>query len=402
MRMDIYERIKLMKKDKIKINYAKVARQFNCDYRTVKRYFENDDNKAPSKISRGSKLDPYKVIINDKLSLGCTMMSIYRFIREKGYCGKYTILKEYCKKIEVEEKNRATIRFETVPGLQAQVDWKEKFSLTSKSGQVYTINIFLIILGYSRYKYFCLTLDQSQDTLFHSLINSFNFFGGVPKEILFDNMKTVIDHSKSNYQKAVINDKFYQFSKDMGFQVIACRPYRPQTKGKVENLAKVMDGLKVYDKEFESIEELSDIVNKFNVTLNNEVSQATKEKPISRFKKEKEYLLPLPNQNLINDYLTRPIIRTVTKESMITYKFHKYSLDTKYIGKQVTLKQDKDIIYVYYQDVLIETHKISNRYLNYKKDHMVKILKSDALKEKELEEIEAIAERNLNLYDNLQ
>lgn len=402
MRKDIYERINIMKKEGIKVNYAKLARQYNCDYRTIKRYFKLDGNVIKAKVKRPSKLDSYKEIINDKLTLGCSVTAIYHFILEKGYKGKYTILRDYCKAIEIEEKNKATIRFETVPGLQAQVDWKENMTLMSKSGEAITINIFLIILGYSRYKYFCLTSDKSQDTLIESLISSFNYFGGVPKEILFDNMKTVVDHSKSNYQHAIINEGFYQFSKDMGFEVITCRPYRPQTKGKVENLAKVMDSLKVYNNEFESIEELSEIVKHFNENINNKVSQATREKPINRLIKEKEYLQSLPNQSLINNYLTRPITRTVTKESMITYKYHKYSLDTKYIGKQVTLKVNGNKIDIYYNDIKIESHDVSDKYLNYKKKHMVQILSSDAFKDKTVNEIETIAERNIQLYDKLQ
>lgn len=401
MRKDIYERIKIMKKDNIKVNYAKLARQYNCDYRTIKRYFETDGVDIKIKITRPSKLDPYRELIKDKLLIGCNVTSIYRFIKDKGYKGKYTILKDYCRAIEVEEKNKATIRFETSPGLQAQVDWKEKLTLISKSGEAFTINIFLIILGYSRMKYFCLTLDRSQDTLIESMIESFKYFNGVPKEILFDNMRTVVDYSKSNYQEAILNETFYQFSKDMGFEAITCRPYRPQTKGKVENLAKVMDGLKVYNNEFESIEELIDIVNNFNLTLNNEVSQATKQKPVERFIKEKEHLQPLPNQNLLNDYLTRPITRIVSKESMITYKYHKYSLDTKYIGKTVILKVKNELMEIYFNGILIEKHPISNKFLNYKKEHMIKILESDVFKDMPANEIEKIAERNMSLYDNL-
>lgn len=347
MRKDIYERIKLMKKDNIKINYSKLARQYQCDYRTVKRYFELDDNKTVTKIKK-SKLDSYKEIIKDKWLMGCPITSIYRFIKTKGYKGKYTILRQYCKSFELYEKTKATLRFETIPGLQAQVDWKEQLTLISKNSESFTINIFLIILGYSRYKYFCVTLDRAQDTLIESMIDAFKFFGGVPKEILFDNMKTVVNHSKSNYQEAIINESFYQFSTDMGFKTIVCRPYRPQTKGKVENLAKLMNNLKIYNNEFENINDLVNIVKQFNKTLNNEICQATRKKPIDMFINEKEYLQPLPNQNLINDYLSKPITRIVSKESMITYKYHKYSLDIKYIGKTVTLKVKNNIIEIYY------------------------------------------------------
>lgn len=81
--------------------------------------------------------------------------------------------------------------------------------MTSRLGEVFDINIFLMILGFSRMKYLQLTLDRNQDTLKSALINGFKYYQGIPKEILFDNMKTVVDQSRSNFQEAVINQNFY-------------------------------------------------------------------------------------------------------------------------------------------------------------------------------------------------
>ena len=111
--------------------------------------------------------------------------------------------------IKHEQIKKATIRFETNPGLQAQVDWKETMTLKNREGKKFTINIFSIILGYSRFKYIKLTLDRTQQTVFQSLTDAFNYFGGVPKKILFDNMKTVVDHAKSEYANPQVNQKMY-------------------------------------------------------------------------------------------------------------------------------------------------------------------------------------------------
>ena len=89
--------------------------------------------------------------------------------------------------------------------------------------------------------YIELTFDQTQPTLFRCLINSFKYFGGRTEEILFDNMKTIVDQVKSNFTDVVINSKALQFSKDAGFKIVTCRSYRPRTKGKVETLAKIMN-----------------------------------------------------------------------------------------------------------------------------------------------------------------
>lgn len=398
MRKDIYERMKIMKQEGVKPNYAEIARRWNCDYRTVKRYFEQDVVPV-RKNTKPSKLDPYRTIIEEKVSLGCTGSSIYHFIKKKGYDGKYTILRDYVRSIKVEREQKATIRFETNPGLQAQVDWKERMKLISRQGTIFEINIFLMLLGYSRTKYIELTIDRNQETLMMAMINGFRYFQGVPKEIIFDNMKTVVDHSRTNYQEAVINETFYQFSKDMGFEVWSCRAFRPQTKGKVEALAKLMSRLDPYNNEFDTLEELEEIVREVMSDVNNDRSYATNEVPLNLLEKEKEYLLPLPNQELINNYFTKPITRIVTKESMITYMNNKYSLDPKYIGKIVNLEVSDAKLKIIYGKEIIATHKLSKRKFNYQKDHMTSILKSDAFRYKKDEEIEDFAKKHLELYD---
>ena len=296
---------------------------------------------------------------------------------------------------------KATIRFETNPGLQAQVDWKESLKMMNKYGEIFEINIFLIILGYSRKKFIKLTLDRNQDTLINAMISSFKYFEGIPKEILFDNMKTVVNRSRTNYQNAVINETFYQFSKDMGFEVWSCVAYRPQTKGKVEALAKLMSRLQPYNKEFETLEDLDVIVNKVMKEINEEKSQSTGEAPNVRWAREKEYLTSLPNPTLFDDYLSKPITRIVTKESMVSFKKNKYSLSPKYIGKVVTLEENNGKLNIYLNKAKIAEHTISNKLYNYSESDYIEILKSDAFKFKDPEEIEKFAKKQMAIYDNI-
>jgi transposase len=401
MRKDIKEYMNRIRKEGIKPNFSRIARRFNCDYRTAKKYYEEDLIEKKEKPKRGSKLDGYRETIKEKLEYEAPASEILKFIQKQGYEGKYTILREYCKELKGDMQKQATIRFETNPGLQAQVDWKERMKLISKHGEIYTIDIFLMVLGYSRMKYIELTINKAQNTLFQAMVNGFKYYEGVPKEILFDNMRTVVDQSKTRYMKPVINSSFYEFSKDMGFEVKSCMAYRPQTKGKVESLAKVMNRLRVYNNEFESYDELAEIVRNLNEEINNEISQATLEKPIERFPKEKEYLNPLPNQDILDHFLTNDIVRKVSKESMIVYNRSKYSVSTKYIGELVTLRETDGILRIYYNKELIKTHKISNRNFNYDKNDMIEILKSDAFKYYNDSEIETFINDNISLYDNL-
>lgn len=122
MRKDIKERMILMKNDGIKPNYAELAKQYGCDYRTVKKYFETKESETIPSPPKSSILDPYKTIVEDKLNVPCSATAIYKFIQKKGYKGCYSVVKRYCNKYKVERYQKATIRFETNPGLQAQVD----------------------------------------------------------------------------------------------------------------------------------------------------------------------------------------------------------------------------------------------------------------------------------------
>ncbi|HPX33297.1 MAG TPA: IS21 family transposase [Erysipelotrichaceae bacterium] len=400
MRIDIYEKVSLYKMNDLKPNFSEVARTYGCDPRTVKRYYEGGQNERKYS-KKPSKLDGYKTIIEEKLDLGVSVISIYHFIQDKGYTGKYTILKDYCKRIKKEKTERATIRIETNPGLSAQVDWKEDFSLHTKKGELIVFQIFLMILGCSRYKYFEPTLNREQKTLFKSMINGFEAFGGIPREIWFDNMKTVVDRSKTQYNQVVLNQSFYYFSQDIGYQPIACRPYRPQTKGKVEALARLMDRLKVHDYEIDSYEDVERIIKQFQIDINQEISQATYEKPIILLEKEKEHLKPLPSADMIAIYKDDLIERKVSKEAMVTLDKVKYSVSTQYINKVVRLKILEDILHIYYNEELISKHKISKERFNYHKQDALEILKSDVMKDKTDQDIEAFIQENINIYDEL-
>lgn len=405
MRNDILEAVKYyIREERSLLNKSEMARRFNCDPRTIDRYLKIQSGEyIPTKSKRiyHSKIDDYKEIIVSKVDgHGASAMAVYKFIEKKGYTGKYASVAAFVSNHKKDQNYKATIRFETSPGLQAQVDWKENITMVSKYGEIFKINIFLMVLGFSRRKYICLTSDRSQDTLFKCLLDAFSIFEGIPQEILFDNMKTVVDRAKSSFTRVELNETFRRFSKDAGFKVITCRPYRPQTKGKVEALAKLMDRLVVYNEEFEDYKDLERIVSEFQQEINNEISQATGEKPIERFKKEKEYLLPIPPKDSLLSYIFREKEYKVGKDSMITYKGKKYSVPPKYLGKKltVTTKSDSNIS-IYYNSDFIVCHSITDEKYHYKVSHMHEILKSDVCKHLNDEAINEFIATNLSRMD---
>lgn len=381
------------------LNISEVARRLGCSWITARNKLYPKDK---TKIIKHSIIDEYKEIITDKIdNYSCTAKSVYLFIKERGYTGSYETVKNFVKSHKNEQTNKAVLRILTTPGVQAQVDWKESMKLITKQGNEIEFNIFLFILPYSKFKYIELTTDRTQITLFKCLINAFKYCNNsIPKEIWFDNMKTVVKNHDIRTGETIFNESFLLFSKDMGFTPIACRPYRPQTKGSIENVAKLMDRLKVYNNEIINLEEIIDLVNDLNLKLNNEQSQATKEKPIDLFKKEKEYLLPIGNIDLLRNYESRQT-RIVSIESMITFSGCKYSVPTEYIGKKVEIDFNSQNLSIYYNKKFITSHVITDKIYNYHKDDLIAVMKSDVYKNKDDNYIEKLADERLSAFDKL-
>jgi len=401
MRNDILIQVERIKAMGIKPNYSALANQFSCDPRTVKNYMNGSTKQERRKRNIKSLLEDYKTVIIDKVdNCSATAMSIFRFIQKKGYKGQYGLVKKFVREHKKEQIKKSTIRFETNPGLQAQVDFKERKKLKNKNGEIIEFNIFLYLLGYSRVKYMELTKDKSQKTVFNCLMNAFHFTNGIPQEILFDNMATVVDRHNTFIGEVQYNKRFSQFAKDFNFKPIACKPYRAQTKGKVEAFAKLTNRLDVYNYEFVDIEDLTKIVNEVNNELNTEVSQAINCTPSSRFNEEKKYLLELPNKDIFYSYNEKNKKYKVSKESMITYLGHKYSVATSYIGKLVDVEVVGNELKVSFNDDVIAIHKISEKLLNYKKEHAIEILKSDAFKNSSDKQIEQVLD-NMQQMDML-
>ena len=140
MRGDIKDLIDFITKEDLPMyNKAELARRYDWDPRTIDRYLKIQSGELkPKENTREyhSKLDDYKDLIIHKVdTYGCTAMAVYKFIEKKGYTGKYSIVADFVKRHKDAEVKKATIRFETSPGLQAQVDWKEDMTLVNRYGE---------------------------------------------------------------------------------------------------------------------------------------------------------------------------------------------------------------------------------------------------------------------------
>lgn len=381
----------------IKPNYSELARIYECDRRTVKKY--NDGyTKENIKRKKPSKLDEHKENIKSKLELpGATINGTYQYFKKNNDIGTYSNFYKYVKKEKLKPKknNKAHLRFETEFGKQLQFDWKEDLQMISKHGEIFEFNIFSATLGASRLHVFLYSKNKTRIDVERCLVKTFEYIGGVPKEILTDNMSSIV-----NTQTRKFCNEFISFAKDMGTFAKNCKPRHPYTKGKDESANRFMSWLIPYNNEFEDEKELIEIIQKINKEVNKQVNSTTGVAPIMLYEKEKEYLQPLPNKDIINQYSKDYVRVKISNESLFYYKGKRYSVPNKFINTHLNIQEDNNKLYVYYNKEMITMHEISEKNINYKKEHYIEGL-SNILKNKEQAEIEKMAEENLKILDRL-
>ncbi len=160
-----------------------------------------------------------------------------------------------------------------------------------------------------------------------------------------------------------------EFCKDYGVTPKPCIPYQPQTKGKTETQNKIVDQLKNYSGSYTGILDIHNILARINQEDNERISQATRLPRVFLLQKEKGELLPLPTTEVRKKYHLSIKEVYVTNESLFQYKYNKYSLPKEFIGHRVGLAIQKEDLLAYYNNKIIEIHKITNKKLNIKAEH---------------------------------
>src|SRR5690554_3120341 len=261
------------------------------------------------------KLDPYKPMILARLAAYPKLSAIRLFeeVRAAGYPGGYTRLKDYVREVRPRPLPEPIVRFETPPAQQAQVDFAQ---VRLPWGVRYGL---LVVLGYSRLLWVRFYARQDMRTLFLGLEAAFRFFGGVPEELLFDQMKAVITRDdRLSGGRLVENEEFLRFAAHWGFRPRACRPYRAKTKGKVERPIRYLRENFVYGREFVGDADLAEQLERWLERANQRIHQTTKEQPLERFlRDERQRLRPLaerPYHSLVllpqKEPRARPLRRT--------------------------------------------------------------------------------------------
>lgn len=293
-----------------------IARQLGVSRRTVYHWLttgqlESDLAAAAPRrrVGRPTKLAPYAPTIHERLRVYPELSAVRLFeeIRAAGYSGGITQLRDYVARVRPRPEPEPVVRFETPPGLQAQVDFAE-FRLPW--GKRYAL---LVVLGYSRLLWLHFYPRQTQRTLTEGLEAAFTSFGGVPREVLFDQLKAVIiEDQRPRGGRLLENAEFLRFAAHWGFRIRACRPYRARTKGKVERPVHYVAHNFLYGREFLGDADLAAQAELWlEHTANARLHGTIREVPRERFERdERAALLPLaarPYASLLALPPTRPL-----------------------------------------------------------------------------------------------
>lgn len=367
-----------------KPNFSAIARELGVDRRTVKKYYDGNFNKK--RKPKKSKIDDYYDIISKLLSAETHQIFYYKthlyryLVREKGlqcsrsdfnyYILKHTEFAEYFKP----KSKLNSVKSETPFGKQAQFDWKEKLDFTFKDGRKFMFNVGSLVLSASRFKYWAICPSTSQAYLFDFLVNAFETLGGVPSEIIIDNASTMMDKARTERCEGKINSKFQQLADDFGFNIVPCIRARPNTKAKVENPMRIIDEIMTYNGLLANEEELYEKMRVITNEANSRICQATGVPPILVFKKEKEHLLPLPNDKICSSYKNTTISIKVNSNALFKYKGNLYSVPKDFIDKNIVVNVVDNNLHVYYAHKLITLHTISDKKLNYHENHHLEML----------------------------
>lgn len=274
---------------------TEIARTLGVSRRTVHHWIETgqlerelDDGPARygprSPVTR--LIDPYRPLIQTRLDEypRLTATRLYEEMRAAGYAGGYTQVKEYVRTVRPMPAPDPIVRFETPPGQQGQVDfaefhlpWGKRFAL-------------LVVLGYSRLLWLQFYPRQTLSVLMRGLEEAFATFGGVPAELLFDQMKAVIiDDRRLVGGKLLENTEFRRFAAHWDFRIRACRPYRAKTKGKVERPIRYLREGFFYGREFANDADLNERALAWvRGVANARVHRTTGEIPAVRFARDEQ------------------------------------------------------------------------------------------------------------------
>lgn len=321
------------------ISISEIARQTGHARKTVRKVINGElmpERRKPPQ-PRVRKIDPYTDYLHQRMAEGVyNTRKLYREIQAQGYPGGLTQVILYVQPFRPPRQERATLRFETEPGQQAQVDWGSCGYIAMDERQK-TLYCFVMTLGWSRMMYVEFTTNGDTGSFIRCHQHAFEYFGGVPREVLHDNLKSAVIERDSD-STIRFNARYLDFALAMGFTPHPHQPYRPQTKGKVENGVRYVKGNFWVGLHFIDVDDINLQARVWLDTVANpRIHGTTGETPFSRL--ADEHLQPLPGQRFDTSRIS---YRQAGRDCLVTSQRNAYSVPAAYAQQTVMVKETED------------------------------------------------------------
>jgi transposase len=341
-----------------------IAADLKLSPKTVSRALKRQGPPAGKRPgARVSKLDPYKEFVDRELDAGVWNAEVILIkLKKLGYEGGITLVKDYMRPKRPLRKKKACVRFETQPGQQMQSDWGEIEARVA--GEETVVHFCCNTLGYSRRTHFFINDSCDAEHTCEAQQRAFSWFGGAPGEVLIDNQKVAVSEhevKEGRTERLIFNSRFLDFLAHYGCTPRACKPNRPETKGKVENhvgyikgnfflLYPEADSLGHYNQLAESwLREIADA--RVHGTTGRVVEEM--------FEEEKKSLLALPPIPFDTSYREE---RVVSWDSMVEVRGNRYSVPDHLCGKRVRVRIGLDgTLKVFHGGMLVACHLLRSR-----------------------------------------
>ena len=315
-----------------------IAKQLKMSKNTVKRLLALDGEPVYRRERSPTKVDDYKDIIRiwyldgEYAFIGTR---IFNELVKRGYTGTINPIYRYLKTLDAEKgqiSRKATVRFETPPGDQAQFDWAEY--IMDIGGKKTKIYCFTMVLSYSRKKAAICSKEVNGTCIYEAIQDLFKAFGGVTKELVIDNPKAlVLSHKKG--EEVEFNNSALKLFMHLKTDPNACEPLRPRTKGKVEKPNQYIEEQFVKGSHFENMHDLNSSLRKFMETWNQKMHGTTRRTPGEMFEEEKDSLLPVPSRLVLDIGME---LRTVSPDSHVMVGTNRYSVPVVYVDREVKVR----------------------------------------------------------------
>jgi transposase len=342
------------------LSISEIARRTGYDRKTIRKYLRAGTQVpvyGPRK-PRGSILDPFKDYIRQQLRdyPGLSASRLMREITTLGYRGAMTTVKSFVLEVRPPRVQGYEHRFETPPGKQAQVDFAHfKVRFTDEPSIKQAVWLFSMVLGNSRYMFCRFATNQALPTVIRCHMQAFERFGGIPREILYDRMKTAVTGDDDS-GRVLFNTTLLALADHYGFRPRACAPYRAKTKGKVERPFRYIRQDFFLGRRFRNLEDLNEQLDRWLADVANSRRHGTTDRIVNEaFAEELPALQALP-AGPFNQVLS--LERRITRDGMVSIGGNFYSVPDTTTKRRVEVQVTATEIQVLEAGQLIATHPV--------------------------------------------